>query len=59
MPPWLPPFLGASIATLLLWVALGIQRLRGRRPQWASTFARELRRWDGRLPSRLDKRSGG
>jgi hypothetical protein len=58
MPPWLPPFLGASITILLLWVALGIQRFRARRPQWASNFVRELRRWDGRLPSNFDERSG-
>jgi len=58
MPRWLPPFLGASITVVLLWVALGVQRLRARRPRWASRLVRELRRWDGRLPSRFDKGSG-
>ncbi|HJX46542.1 MAG TPA: hypothetical protein VJ375_01750 [Gaiellaceae bacterium] len=58
MPPWLAPFLGASITTLLLWVALGVQRFRARRPAWASSFVRELRGWDGRLPTHLDQRSG-
>jgi len=57
MPRWLPPFLGGSIAIVLLWVAVGIQRLRMRRPKWASTFVRELRHWDGRLPTNTDKRS--
>ena len=57
MPPWLPPFLGGSIAIALLWVALGIQRVRVRRPRWASIFVHELRRWDGRLPKSFDKRS--
>jgi hypothetical protein len=48
--PWLPPFLGASIAILLLWVALGVQRYLRLRPFWAFRLARALRRWDGRLP---------
>ena len=58
MPRWLPPLLGASIAIVLLWVALGIQRLRARRPRWAGSLVRELRHWDGRLPSHFDKGSG-
>jgi hypothetical protein len=49
MAPWLPPFLAASITTLLLWVALGIQRILTRRPLWAIRLARQLRNWDGRL----------
>ncbi|HXY80481.1 MAG TPA: hypothetical protein VEH55_03855 [Gaiellaceae bacterium] len=57
MPGWLPPFLGASTTVVLLWVALGVQRLRVRRPRWAGSLVRELRRWDGRLPSRFDEGS--
>jgi hypothetical protein len=49
MAPWLPPFLAASTATLLLWIALGIQRLLAWHPPWAIRLARQLRRWDGRL----------
>ncbi len=55
VPAWLPPLLGGSIAILLLWVCLGVQRFRERRPHWAARLARELRRWDGRLPNDLDK----
>jgi len=49
MAPWLPPFLGASITILLLWIARGIQRSLVRRPLWAIRLARQLRHWDGRL----------
>jgi hypothetical protein len=55
VPAWLPPLLGGSIAILLLWVGLGIKRFRERRPLWAAKLARELRRWDGRLPNDLNK----
>jgi hypothetical protein len=51
MAPRLPPFLGASLAILLLWISLGIQRLLMRRPLWSIRLARQLRRWDGRLPA--------
>lgn len=56
MPAWLPPFLGGAGAILLLWVALGLQRLRARRPHWARRLRRELRRWDGRLGEELTRR---
>jgi hypothetical protein len=56
MPPWLPPFLAGSLAILLLWLALGAQRLLARRRHWARQLERELRRWDGRLGEDLDRR---
>jgi len=57
MPRWLPPFLGGSGAIVVLWVARGVQRLLERRRSWASRLARDLHRWDGRLPEDLDSRA--
>ena len=54
MPPWLPPFLGGSSAILLLWLALGAQRLLEHRRHWARELERELRSWDGRLDQDLE-----
>jgi len=56
MPRWLPPFLGGSLAIASLWLALGIQRALTYRRSWAGRFARELRNWDGRLPTDLIRR---
>jgi hypothetical protein len=53
MPDWLPPFLAGTLAIAGLWLALGVQRLLERRRSWSSCLARELRRWDGRLPPQL------
>jgi len=53
VPPWLPPFLGGSLAIVGLWLALGVQRLLAWRRGWAHRFSLELRRWDGRLPEDL------
>jgi hypothetical protein len=50
MPSWLPPFLPGSLAIVVLWVALGIQRVLEHRRRWAVRFARELRGWGGRVP---------
>jgi hypothetical protein len=56
VPRWLPPFLGGSLAIAGLWLALGVQRLLERRRSWSSRLARELHRWDGRLPDEVDGR---
>jgi hypothetical protein len=50
VPDWLPPFLIASVAILLLNLALLGQRSRERRNRWDRRLLRELRAWDGRLP---------
>jgi len=55
VPHWLPPLLGGSLAIAGLWVALGIQRALAYRRSWAARLARELRRWDGRLPDDLSR----
>jgi hypothetical protein len=55
MPRWLPPFLGGSLAILLIWLAVGLQRLRAHRQDWARRLAHEIRRWDGRLPDDLNR----
>jgi hypothetical protein len=46
---WLPPFLVASLAILLLNLARFEQRRRERRNRWDRRLLRELRAWDGRL----------
>lgn len=53
MPDWLPPLLAASLAILLLNLALLAQRGRERRARWDRRLLRELRAWDGRLPDGL------
>jgi cobalamin biosynthesis protein CobD/CbiB len=55
MPPWVPPFLAGSVAIVLLWVALALQRLLEHRRHWARRLERDLRRWDGRLGDELDR----
>jgi hypothetical protein len=54
MPDWLPPFLTAALAVLLLNLALLEQRRRTRRRNWDERLLRELRAWDGRLPHELE-----
>jgi bifunctional non-homologous end joining protein LigD len=54
MPDWLPPFLAATLAIVLLNVALLEQRRRERRRSWDERLLRELRVWDGLLPEELD-----
>jgi len=54
VPEWLPPFLAATLAILLLNLALLKQRRRARRHRWDNRFLRELRAWDGLLPDELD-----
>jgi hypothetical protein len=49
VPDWLPPFPVASLAILLLNLALLGQRRRERRNRWDWRLLRELRSWDGRL----------
>jgi hypothetical protein len=56
VPDWLPPFLAASLAILLLNLALLVQRSRERRDHWDRRLLRELRAWDGRLPQELRSR---
>jgi len=53
VPDWLPPFLAALSAILLLNLALLEQRRRARRRSWDHRLLRELRAWDGRLPDEL------
>jgi hypothetical protein len=53
MPRWLPPFLGGSLTIVVLWLALGVQRLLEHRRSWGARLVRELRAWDGRLPDDL------
>jgi len=54
MPDWLPPFLAATLAILLLNLALFEQRRRARRHSWDAQLLRELRAWDGRLPAEFE-----
>ena len=49
MPRYLLPLLAGSGAILLLWLALGLQRLLAYRRHWARRLERELRCWDGYL----------
>ena len=58
MPDWLPPLAAASIAVLLLNVALYVQHVRKRAEDWPARFLRELRSWDGCLPTKLDRTGG-
>jgi hypothetical protein len=51
VPDWFAPLAAASLACLLLNVALWVQRGR----EWPRNFRRELRRWDGRLPNELER----
>jgi hypothetical protein len=57
MPDWLPPFLAATLAILLLNLAQLEQRRRARRRAWDVQLLRELRAWDGRLPGELERTS--
>lgn len=52
MPEWLLPLATASLAVLILNVALLVQRARARSQDWAARFLSELEGWDGRLPDR-------
>ncbi|HXY84654.1 MAG TPA: hypothetical protein VEH52_04160 [Gaiellaceae bacterium] len=54
MPNWLPPLAAASSTVLLLNIALLVQR---QVQHWPTRFRRDLRRWDGRLPDDLDRRT--
>jgi hypothetical protein len=54
MPDWLPPFLIAALAIVLLNLALLEQQRRERRRAWDQRLLRELRAWDGRLPDELE-----
>ena len=54
MPDWLPPFVAATLAIVLLNLALLEQRRRARHHSWDARLLRELRAWDGRLPEELD-----
>ncbi len=53
MPEWFPPLAAASLACLLLNIALLLQRARERAKAWPVRFRRDLKRWDGRLPEGL------
>jgi hypothetical protein len=53
VPNWLPPFLVATLAIVLLNLALFEQRRRARADSWEGRLLRELRAWDGRLPDEL------
>ena len=55
VPDWLTPFLVASLAILLLNLALLGQRRRERRSRWDRRLSRELRAWDGRVPDELSR----
>lgn len=55
MPDWLPPFLVATLAILLLNLAQLEQRRRARRRAWDARLLVELRAWDGRLPEELER----
>jgi hypothetical protein len=57
MPGWLLPLAAASLTVLFLNVALCVRRARERSKEWTTRFRRELRRWDGRLPQELERRS--
>ena len=54
MPDWLPPFLAAALAVLVLNLAWLEQRRRIRRRTWDRRLMRELRTWDGLLPTELE-----
>jgi hypothetical protein len=54
MPDWLPPFLIAATAIVLLNAALVAQRRRARRSDWDHRLLQELRAWDGRLPDEFE-----
>jgi hypothetical protein len=58
MADWLPPLAAASLTVLLLNIALFVQRARKRAEGWPARFLRELRKWDGRLPTALDRTAG-
>jgi Glyoxalase/Bleomycin resistance protein/Dioxygenase superfamily len=55
VPDWFPPFLAASLAILLLNLALVVQRRRECCCRWDRRLLRELRAWDGRLPDELSR----
>jgi hypothetical protein len=55
VPDWLPPFLAATLAIVLLNLAQLEQRRRIRRRAWDAQLLRELRAWDGRLPDEIEK----
>jgi hypothetical protein len=55
VPDWLPPFLAATLAIVLLNLAQLEQRRRTRRRAWDVQLLRELRAWDGRLPDEIEK----
>ena len=55
VPDWLPPFLAALLAIVLLNLALLEQRRRVRRQSWNNQLLRELRAWDGRLPDEFNR----
>jgi hypothetical protein len=56
VPDWLPPFLAAMLAILVLNLALFEQRRRARRRSWNDRLLRELRAWNGCLPDELKGR---
>lgn len=55
MPDWLLPLAAASLTVLSLNIAWFLQRARKRANEWPALFLRELRSWDGRLPTKLDR----
>jgi hypothetical protein len=57
MPDWLPPLAAASLTVLLLNIALFVQRAQ-KADDWPARFLRELRSWDGRLPTKLHRTAG-
>jgi hypothetical protein len=58
MPDWLLPLAAASLTVLCLNIAWFVQRTRKRANEWPARFLRELRSWDGRLPTKLDRTAG-
>jgi uncharacterized membrane protein YhaH (DUF805 family) len=55
MAGWVFPLASASLAVVLLNVALLVQRARERSRDWPAQFRRDLRHWDGLLPDRDDR----
>ena len=58
MPDWFLPLAVASLTVLCLNIAWFLQRMRNRANEWPARFLRELRSWDGRLPTKVDRTAG-
>jgi hypothetical protein len=58
MGDWFPPLAAASLTVVLLNIAVFVQRARKRAEDWSARFLCQLRSWDGRLPTKLDRTAG-